>query len=233
MERGAFKLLNQMERSWWYRGRIAAVRAALFRSDILQATEVLDYGAGFGGMSGTLSTFSNSIDAYEPDGEARVALAARGYRHVFVSDTEALAHHYDLIGLFDVVEHIEHDGAFLKAAHDALKEGGVLAITVPAFPFLWSAHDVSHRHFRRYTKASMRALLESFGYKVEYISYWNMLLFLPAAVMRLFGRTGESALGLPRWIDTLFFAVVKLESLVMRHMPLPFGTGLVVVARKR
>lgn len=233
MERGAFKLLNKMERSWWYRGRICVLRSALSRARVRSADEILDYGAGFGGMHDALAELGAHVDAYEPDGEAAAAAEGRGYGQIFSSDADALARTYDLIGLFDVVEHIEHDREFLTKAYGAIRAGGHIAITVPAFPFLWSIHDVSHHHFRRYTKASMRAALYDAGFQVEYASYWNMLLFIPAALMRFLGWSGESALLMPRSLNAIFFKIVKAESFLMRFLPLPFGTGLVVIARKK
>ena len=221
-----------MEHSWWYRGRAAAVGAALKRVGVSEESEILDLGCGFGGMYETLARFGKHVSAYEPDNEARDGAKKRGYTEVFSSEGEALAHTCDLIGLFDVVEHIEDDRAFLARLHAALKDEGRVAITVPAFQFLWSVHDVNHHHFRRYTATSMRSALESAGFRIEYTSYWNMILFFPAALMRLLGRTGEDALSLPQWIDKLFLFIVKLENPCIRILSLPFGTGLVVVARK-
>lgn len=232
MDRKSFELLRAMEHSWWYDGRAATVTAALKRVGIDQGSEILDFGCGFGGMYETLARFGKRISAYEPDGEARRGAEERGYTEVFSSEDEALSHTYDLIGLFDVVEHIEDDHAFLARLNAALCDGGRLAITVPAFQFLWSVHDVHHHHFRRYTARAMRTALESAGFRVEYASYWNMTLFLPAVLTRLLGKTGEDALSPPRSIDRLFLAIVRLETLCMRILSLPFGTGLVVVARK-
>ncbi len=233
MERDAFKLLDAMERSWWYRGRIAVVRAGLRRVRVGRTGDALDFGAGFGGMRAMLADFGEHIDAFEPDLEAKAAASKRGYRTVFSSDTEAFSHSYGLIGLFDVVEHVEDDATLLKSAYGALATGGIVSITVPAFPFLWSAHDVTHHHYRRYTKASMRAALEQAGFAVEYASYWNMTLFVPAAALRLMGRSGENGLSLPKYLDALFLGIIRIESFLMRFMPLPFGTGLVMIARRR
>ena len=79
---------------------------------------------------------------------------------------------------------------------------------------------------------SLRAVLEAAGFEVEYASYWNMILFLPAATMRLLGRSGESALALPRLIDAVFYFLVCIDTVIMRVVPLPFGTGIVCIARK-
>lgn len=233
MERKAFELLSDMEKSWWYRGRAATVRTALAQCGAGRVNDVLDFGAGYGGMYENLSQTGRRVYAYEPDGEAKSAAKKHGYAHVFSAENEALARTYDLIGLFDVVEHIEHDYEFLIKAHGALTKDGRLAITVPAFQFLWSVHDINHHHFRRYTKKSIRSVLERAGFEVEHISYWNMILFAPAALMRLIGKSGESALSLPRWLDAIFFAIIQTELLFMRWFSLPFGTSLVVIARKK
>lgn len=222
-----------MEKSWWYRGRAAAVHAALAHCGANKAEDVLDFGAGYGGMQEELSMLGKNIYAFEPDEAARTAAKNRGYVEVFSVEGEALGREYDMIGLFDVVEHIEHDYDFLVKAYGALTKGGRLAITVPAFQFLWSVHDTNHHHFRRYTKTSMRSVLDRAGFEVEHMSYWNMVLFIPAALMRLLGRSGDSALKMPRLLDAIFFAIVKAESLLMRFVPLPVGVSLVVIARKK
>lgn len=234
MERKAFELLNQMERSWWYRARARVSRTALVRSGISHVADVLDFGAGFGGMYDSLKQTGERIFAFEPDTEADTAARKRGYADVFSSEESALkAITYDLIAAFDVVEHIENDHAFLRHAFTSLKPGGHIVITVPAFPFLWSIHDVNHHHYRRYTSASMSAALQTSGFDVVYSSYWNMCLFVPAALMRLLGRSGDSALGLPYILDSIFYFVLTIENTLMRLTPLPFGTGLVVIASKK
>lgn len=233
MERKAFELLNQMERSWWYRARARVSRTALERAHVLRVADVLDFGAGFGGMYESLRQSGERIYAFEPDKEADAAARKRGYADVFPTEEAALtANTYDLIGAFDVVEHIENDHAFLRHAFASLKPGGHIVITVPAFPFLWSIHDVNHHHYRRYTKASMTAALETSGFEVVYKSYWNMCLSIPAGLMRLLGRSGEGALALPYWLDTIFYTVLSIENVLMKFTSLPFGTSLVVVARK-
>ena len=62
---------------------------------------------------------------------------------------------YDLIALLDVLEHVPDDLASLRAIHRRLKPGGALLLTVPANPWMWSAHDAAHHHFRRYTKKQL------------------------------------------------------------------------------
>jgi SAM-dependent methyltransferase len=181
-------------------------------------------------MHDLLATFGG-VSALEIDEQASKQASQKGYERVYSNSHDALARTYDLIALFDVLEHIEDDAAFLHQANSALTPEGRVVLTVPAMPFLWSAHDVSHHHFRRYTKQTLCSVLESAGFAVEYVSYWNFCLFIPAAVARLLGRAGEDSLRLPSSLNLLFLWVVKLEVFCMRFVPLPWGVSLVVVGK--
>ncbi len=230
MKRTAFTLLGNMEKTWWYRGRSAAVRTAL--SSLPRAPKtILDFGAGFGGMYDVLSKGEVDVYGFEPDEEARTAAVHRGYAGTYANETEAFSRTYDAICLFDVLEHLEDDAGFLERAKKALAPGGVMLITVPALPFLWSVHDVEHHHFRRYTSGSLQKLFRNAGYQPTFVSYWNMLLFFPAAFIRLLGKTGESGLTLPFPLEQIFYGIVRSEAAGMKYIRLPFGTGLVFVAK--
>ncbi len=233
MERTAYELLKRMERSWWYTGRSFAVRAALARAGVKRCATALDYGAGYGGMQATLANFADRVDAFEPDTEAARAASSRGYTSVFTDETAAFANTCNLIGLFDVLEHIENDEAFLVRAQVALAPGGHIVFTVPAYMMLWSAHDVEHHHFRRYTVRSLRDKLEKAGYNVDYASYWNASLLLPAALLRLLGKSGEGGLSPHPVLNSMLMLVVRIEAAVLRFLPLPFGLSIVLVACKK
>lgn len=231
MKKEAFALLKGMEHTWWYRGRSAAVRSLLARAGASKEGHALDYGAGFGGMYQTLSQFADSVDAFEPDEAARIAASVRGYIRTYERTEGIEDTRYSLIGAFDVVEHIENHEAFLLRIKRALAPGGRLAITVPAFPFLWSIHDETHNHFRRYTRSSLERLLTKTGYVIEEASYWNVSLFPVAACMRLLGRSGEGGLHTSPFINEILWFVLTVEAAVMRVISLPFGVSLAVVAR--
>ena len=72
---------------------------------------------------------------------------------------------YDLIALLDVLEHVPDDLASLRAIHRRLKPGGTLLLTVPANPWMWSAHDAAHHHFRRYTRGSSPTCSSARGWR--------------------------------------------------------------------
>jgi len=231
MKRKAFTLLRDVEQSWWYRGRALAVSALLSRSKVHRGGRSLDYGAGFGGMQTTLAGIGSSVDAFEPDEEAKRIARARGYAVIYEQPESIADGAYDLIGAFDVVEHIRDDRAFLERIKRALAPGGRLVISVPAYQFLWSAHDETHGHFRRYTLHSLQSVLVESGFVIERASYWSFLPFLAAVPLRLLGKSGEGGLHLPAALNALLVVVMRIEAALMRIVRLPWGLGLVVVAR--
>jgi SAM-dependent methyltransferase len=231
MDRKAFSLLHNMEDSWWYRGRSVVIDRAL---GTLKAspTRILDIGAGFGGMADVLHTHGSELEGTEPDQASRDEAKRRGYREMY-AELDEVTPPYDLAVLFDVFEHVEDDHALAQKINQLLNQDGSIAMTVPAFKWLWSEHDVLHHHYRRYTTREVKTLLEQAGFEILYCSYWNMLLFFPAALVRMTGNSGAASLSLPKFLDALFFLIVKVESWLMPWASLPFGTGIVAVAQKR
>lgn len=233
MEKTAFELLRKAESSWWYFGRERAVESVLSHINIEDTQTALDYGAGFGGMYPTLAQYAQIIDAVEPEKSVCEVAKLRGYRAVGTSDQELPHTRYGLIGLFDVLEHIESDNTFLLHAKELLTPDGRIIVTVPAYMWLWSSHDVEHQHFRRYTKESLAAAFEEAGYQVEFISYWNCAMLIPASILRLLGHTGDGGLTPPRLINYILTRLMQCEGAVLRKLPLPFGLSVTAVARVR
>lgn len=194
---------------------------------------MLDAGAGYGGMYSLLSEYG-SVDATEPEESAALVCRKRGYQQVYKTESEIPTDTlYNLIGAFDVIEHVDDDYTFVKNLYKHTSSEGVLVATVPAFQFLWSPHDVTHMHFRRHTKKSMTTLLERAGYEVVYVRYWNVLLFPLACCMRLLKKSGESSLHPHPWVAPALKSLLFLEAKIIRYIPIPFGLSVVIVARKK
>ena len=88
------------------------------------------------------------------------------------------------VGLFDVIEHVEEETAFLNSIKSLIKPEGYLYATVPAYSFLWSDEDIAAGHFRRYNLAGISRALESAGFQVEFASYIFRWLPVPVFLMR-------------------------------------------------
>jgi len=145
---------------------------------------------------------------------------------------------FDLIVLLDVLEHIDDDSKSLTTVRKLMNNKGIILITVPAFQWLWSEHDVIHHHKRRYSKSELREKLDSSGFRIKYISYFNTLLFPFALVERIgqkiFSPSNPEILELPNnKINFLLEKIFSLETIFMNKISLPFGLSLVAIAEKK
>jgi hypothetical protein len=132
---------------------------------------------------------------------------------------------------------VEDDAAALLAIHRVMLPDGRLVITVPAGQFLWSEHDVTNVHFRRYGRRQLAERLAQAGFRIRFLSYYNSALFLPIAGMRLLHRLRPGGAGhdirMPwRPVNTLLHQVFAAERFVLGPMRLPFGVSLIGIAQK-
>ena len=124
----------------------------------------------------------------------------------------------------------------MAAILSRLKPGGALLLTVPANPWMWSAHDVAHHHHRRYRKAEIATLARTAGFDIELLSPFNTVLFPLIAGVRVLNKvrghdSADDALParpVNRALDRLFGA----EAGLIGRLPFPFGVSLVAVLRR-
>lgn len=230
-----------VETHWWYRGRAKIIRSVLNRFVLIKRNQLLDVGAGPGSNIGILKDFAENITALEPDQELlRVGKQLHPDTYFIHGEfpIDAPQKTFDVISLFDVLEHIKDDESALGAAHDLLTKEGMLVVTVPAYMFLWSEHDEIAHHFRRYTHKELRKRLESAGFRIEYISYFNTLLFLPIIFVRVLKkmvriRTKRSDFSLTTgFFNTALGQLFSLEASVLSKISLPFGVSLIAIVKK-
>ena len=107
-------------------------------------------------------------------------------------------------------------------------------MTVPAHQWMWSAHDVVNHHKRRYSKASLRALIERSPLELESVGYLNSLLFPLAVVQRMaskLARREDAELGIPPGpVNSLLSSIFAFERHAVGRLPLPMGLSLLAVA---
>lgn len=141
---------------------------------------------------------------------------------------------FDLICMFDVLEHIDESSQTLSVLRERLAPGGRILVTVPAFQWLWSVHYEFVHHQRRYTACRLLGEAAPAGIAAERITYFNMFLFPLAAAMRLVdtlaGRKSASGIGTPgAFVNGLFRTVFGSEAGLLKHVNLPFGLSLMAV----
>jgi 2-polyprenyl-3-methyl-5-hydroxy-6-metoxy-1,4-benzoquinol methylase len=229
---------------WWFKVRFEILRAAIDRyvpGAQARTGRWLDVGCGNGSILCAYPGFAEKMGV-ELDAGC-VQRARDNGLNVHQSTTTwdfAAIGSFDCISLFDVLEHVEHEGPALDAVHSALKDNGTLLLTVPALMSLWSDHDVLAHHFRRYGKNELLARFPEGRWQILKISYFSSVLFpliwcvrKANRLRKRFGGTPHHDLKLgPPLIDATLRTLFGLEKPLLNHISLPIGSSLLLVARK-
>lgn len=238
MDRVIYDRMAQYDsQHWWYLARRDIIASVIERKITLPAdARLLEIGCGTGHNLPMLSRFGN-VDAVEIDEEARRVASQRLGREVYSAPLPTLegieAGKYDLVALLDVLEHVEADVDALKSIVKRLRPGGRILVTVPAFPFLWSAHDVVNHHYRRYTRASLTKVLGDAGLTLSMLSWFNSILFPCVATARLWGKMlhkddSDDALPAPP-VNRMLRRVFGIERHLIGRIPMTPGVSLMAI----
>ena len=241
MERIVYDRMAELDsRHWWYRARRDILARLIERRLKLPASSrILEIGCGTGHNLEMLQRFGTA-DGIEIDPAARALAETRLGRPIGDSPLPGLSGvadgSYDLVAILDVLEHVEEDRAALESIARKLKPGGRILITVPAHPWMWSAHDEVNHHKRRYTRRALRKVIAEAGLRLELLSWFNSLLFPLAAAARLAGRiTGKQDSDdtlPPAIVNRLFETIFGLERYALGRLPLPPGVSLVAIVSR-
>ena len=236
---------------WWFNTRTRGLLSVLDRYVApADNRRVLDVGCGAGNMMHHLARYGRVVGV---DNFAKPLMVCRqrGYDPQ-LAPAEALPYadnSFDLVALLDVVEHCTDDLQVLRECYRVCAPGGYIAITGPAFQWLWTDNDRVNGHKRRYTRAELGRLLPTAGCTVQRISYAFFLVFPLAAglllLRRLSGRRQQVAT--PHQNDDAYQVEMEptnpllnsildglggVEAALISHINLPVGSSLVAIAQK-
>jgi SAM-dependent methyltransferase len=242
------------DRHFWFRSRnrcIAATLRAL--PDFSAIHEVLEVGCGTGVVLAELQRVFPAARVIGMDlFDEGLAFARKRFSGTLVQGdvlTHEFAHPFDLIGIFDVLEHLDDDAGILQRLWQQLKPGGYLVLTVPAHQGLWSYFDEVAHHRRRYAPAELERKLTATGFDVVQATLFMSVLFLPLWLKRrLLGErlvslsrasadrrqtAVESDLKINPLTNWLLEMALRPEAFLIAHgIRLPLGTSLLAVARR-
>jgi SAM-dependent methyltransferase len=229
---------------WWFAARRVICARLLDRLALPAAAQILEPGCGTGGNFPMLAR-RGKLFAMDSDDSALSFAASRGLAtlargalpdHIPFGDTR-----FDLALMTDVLEHLDDPAGALRAVRTRLTPCGWLLLTVPAIPRLWSAHDLTHHHRRRYRAEELRQALTGAGFNVSYLSHCNFVLLPAIAAARLLGKMlarspgaadGRHDLAMPpALLNQLLFHLYAAERFVVGRLRVPLGVSLIALAR--
>lgn len=226
------------ENYWWYKTYQQLVIHKLSKH-ITPRSKVLDAGCGTGRM---LELLNEKYDAFGIDfsAEAIGFCKKRGLQNVqqanlnnylFVPET------YDAIVCTDVIYHraINSDHLLIGKFYKALKNNGLLIVTVPAYELLRRQHDTLVHGARRYSRKSLKKILTTHNFKIETLSYRLPWLLLPMWLSKFKPQTDalSDLKKLPDFLNLMLYKVSLIENFFIGHnIPIPFGTSIIAVAQK-
>lgn len=243
MEERVYAQLYAMEDShWWFRGRRAVIWALLNDTTLPRGTRWLDAGCGTGRNLVEYGGLGEGFGV-DPSSQAVAFCHQRGLSNVQQAGLEALPFSDDEFGLLmalDVLEHIERDDRALAELRRVTQPEGRLLITVPAYQWLWSQHDETHHHHRRYTLSRLRDTVAASGWTVCRATYFNSTWLAPiAAVRTLTGRKNQTATRsdyelAPGMLNRALELPMRAEArLIARGAVLPAGVSVGMVCSAR
>ncbi len=243
-----FEVTNKLEKeSFWVRSRSRVLKMLLLKyTKHNKNTTFLEIGCGTGAfIEELLSEKGLRILASEIYLKG-LQYAKKKMPHVefiqFDVTQGIIPERFDVIGSFDVLEHIEEDSTAIANIYKMLNQGGYFIATVPQYMFLWSKIDNIVKHKRRYSKNELLSKLQQQGFVIEYSTSFLFILFPLMLIVRLLDRNNdrskegsefEHRVRFPVWLNWLFDKIMRIdEVLIKMGIVLPFGGSLIAVAKK-
>jgi SAM-dependent methyltransferase len=234
-------LANVEADSFWFQARNRLI-VRILRAAFPEARSLLEIGCGTGFVLAGIATALPELALTGSEiHTAGLVYAARRVPQATLYQMDAreipFVEEFDVIGAFDVIEHIAEDELVLQRMGQACLPGGGIVVTVPQHPWLWSARDEAAHHKRRYTRSELIAKVLRAGFEVRLVTSFVSLLLPLMAIARLGPRaeptTPSRELKLYPSLNGALRAVMAIERLLIAAgMRFPAGGSLLVVARK-
>lgn len=226
-----------LDEYWWYTARARLLEEGLGRF-VTPGLQVLDVG----------SADAPSATWFHARAARRVALDIdpRGLTTDGVCGSAVslpfASHSFDAVAAFDVIEHVDPETAAVSELHRVLRPGGMLLVSVPAYQWAWSDHDVANGHHRRYTRGRIVDVLTAGGFTIERATYAFSTVFPMFAAERLARRLRRNRPGhaldiatvprLPRPLNAALRGLCRVDERLLRSRDLPWGSSVMIAARR-
>jgi ubiquinone/menaquinone biosynthesis C-methylase UbiE len=243
MEKEEYQQMYRLENHhWWFLAKRNFISVVFPKKKNL---DILDVGVGTGGTTKFLEKFGNVLGI--ESNKLALNLAKKRKLKIFEGEAEKppfTDNKFDVITFFDVLYHqnIKSDLKALKEAYRVLKPKGTLVITDCAFEFLRSPHDEAVWARERYRRKTLAEKVKKAGFKIEKASYIFFFLFPLIAIKRLFSCLKAKFLPksqklsdvseIPEIFNKILLLICILESYLLRYIDFPWGSSIIIRARK-
>lgn len=247
MEEREYQAMYSVEAEhWWFISRRKFVKRLLGAIGVTpysgKAVRIADIGAGTGGMIRFLNEYG-TVTGIEPNTSGRKLAKKRGImlRNGTAEHTGLISNTFDIVCFFDVLYHDGiNDERAIGEARRILKPGGLLIITDCALPYLSGPHDRAVQGRERYILSRFIKKVERIGFIPLKTSYTFFLLFPLVLMKRLLDRYSPASSGMhsdvrpaPLLVSVCCIAINTLEAMGLRYLSYPWGSSLVILARKK
>lgn len=238
MKKKHFQILNSNTNSnlhWWFYGRSLWINKILDKVLNKKNYKILEIGCGSGVNFSSLSEYGKVV-GIEPN---KYICKKNSKGNILNENIEqhSIKNKYDIICMFDVLEHIKKDNEIInKIYKNHLKKRGFLFIICPAFNLLYSHEDKSLGHYRRYNVNTLTKILEENNFKTltrgYFYSFLVPLLFI-LKIIQFKGNVRSKTFKDNKYLSNIIFRLaIKIEILVSSIIKIPFGSSVFVVAKK-
>ncbi len=220
----------------WFRARLFFVKNALSFFET-KDVKILDFGCGSGAALDVCKNlgFVQTL-GLDVSNDCVESTRRRGIRAEKIGlEFPEVKEDFDLIICLDVLEHLQDDVDYLSKLKNLLRTNGRILVSVPAHQLLWSSHDDSNHHFRRYSRKSFIRLVNASQLKIVEIRYWNSLLFPLFVFSRILNKINGSSVSSefnvpPKFLSEILFFILKQE---VMHKFFGHLVGLSIIATLR
>jgi len=237
------KLVTLEAKNFWFVSRNRLIIWALQRY-FPQAKNFLEIGCGTGFVLSGIEQVFPQLTLYGSE----IFTAGLGFATQRLSKAELFQmdarqipfeHEFDVIGAFDVLEHIKEDTTVLSEMYRATQDRGLIMLTVPQHPWLWSQADDHAHHVRRYRAQELKSKVESAGFQVVKMTSFVSLL-LPLMLLSRWQQRrpkpdydGASELRISGWMNAMLENLLNLERILIQlGISFPVGGSLLLIAKK-